>query len=95
MNIINKKTLSNIIHNDLGITKDELKSIILDEFRKTVRGTCLRELNKMDPKSSIPHYLNVEIKNILNEWSFRDRVLDTITRSIRDHLEVKIKNPEV
>ena len=92
MNIIDKKTLLNIIYNDLGITKDDLRAIIINEFKGEARRVCSRQIQKkINPCVYPKDLIDKEVKNILNEWNFRDRIIESISRTLRNTLEISIK----
>lgn len=91
MNIIDKKTLLNIIYNDLEITKDDLWAIIMNEFGKEARQICRRQFQKLNPDCYTKNLIEQEVKNTMRERNLRDKVIEAISKNIRNSLEIKIR----
>ncbi len=64
------KSIRNYIHNYLGLTKEEVKDIILDEVRKICQEECRKVFNDNE---YLENLIKNTIRNTLQHWYNEDK----------------------
>lgn len=101
---MNRKDLRNYIHNDLGISKDEIRNMLNDEIKKVISEETTKVLNDKEKISSMiekeiirqlkyntgtrTHYLISTMDEIYNK-------IDSIIHDeVRKRLVIELKEPD-
>lgn len=97
-----KKELLNYIHNDLGITKEEIHDLIIDVIKKEVskvvsnqsyiEGLISKEILRQIRYEDDKHNRNFYVLNTMD--SIYNRIDQEIHKIVCDRLQITLKDPK-
>lgn len=82
----------NYMHNELGITRDDIHQWLMDAVKEEAKRLVAQEFGKFDVKALIRNY--VESTDIYGERLFKTQIISSLVDDMRNRIELRIKDED-